>query len=46
VAFYTKDRAFNTKKMREKLAYSYAYTNETGLRQTAQWYKDQGWIKG
>jgi len=44
VAFYTKDRAFDTRKMREKLAYSYVYTNETGLRQTAQWYKDQRWI--
>ena len=44
VAFYTKDRAFDTRKMREKLGYQYVYTNESGLRQTAQWYRDQGWI--
>ena len=45
VAFYTKDRAFDTGKLRQKLAYPYVYANETGLRQTAQWYKDQGWIQ-
>ena len=45
VAFYTKDRAFSTRKIGEKLAYHYVYTNETGLQQTAQWYQDQGWIK-
>ena len=45
VAFFTKDRAFDTRKLRERLGYSYVYTNETGLRQTARWYADQGWIK-
>jgi len=46
VAFYTKDRAFDTSKLRAKLGYECAYTNETGLRQTAQWYAEQGWFRG
>jgi len=45
VAFYTKDRAFDTRKLREKLGYAHRYTTEVGLRQTAQWYQDQGWIR-
>jgi len=45
VAFYTKDRAFDTRKLREKLGYAHLTTTEAGLRKTAQWYQDQGWIK-
>jgi dihydroflavonol-4-reductase len=45
VAFFTKDRAFDTRKIRERLQPRFAYTNEVGLERTAQWYLDQGWIK-
>lgn len=46
VAFYTKDRAFDTRKIRERLGFSYRYTTEAGLRQTAEWYVKAGWIRG
>ncbi len=44
VAFYTKDRAFDTAKMKNVLNYEPKYDNETGIEQTAKWYLDQGWI--
>jgi nucleoside-diphosphate-sugar epimerase len=44
VAFFTKDRAFNTLKVREHLGFSYSYSAETGLRETARWYRENGWI--
>lgn len=44
VAFFTKDRAFNTRKLRERLGYAYTYNNEQGLIQTARWYIKQGWL--
>lgn len=45
VAFFTKDRAFNTTKLRSLLGYTYRFSNDEGLRQTALWYKEQGWLK-
>ncbi|MDD5676939.1 MAG: NAD-dependent epimerase/dehydratase family protein [Kiritimatiellae bacterium] len=45
LAFFTKDRSFNTRKLREKLGYQARYSNEEGLIQTARWYCDQGWLK-
>jgi nucleoside-diphosphate-sugar epimerase len=45
VAFFTKDRAFNTRKFRETLGFQYRYSQEDGIRQTAQWYRDQGWVR-
>jgi dihydroflavonol-4-reductase len=45
VAFYTKDRAFDVRKMREVLGYACRYSNESGLAQTARWYVDHGWLK-
>ncbi len=45
VAFFTKDRAFDTRKLREVLGYKTRYTNETGLAQTARAYVDAGWIR-
>ncbi len=45
VAFYTKDRSFDTRKLTEKLGYQHVYTNEDGLKQTARWYLDQGWLR-
>ena len=44
VAFFTKDRSFNTARLREGLGYRYRRTTETGLRETARWYLEQGWI--
>ena len=46
VAFYTKDRAFDTRKIRERLGFTYRYTTEAGLRQTTEWYARAGWLKG
>lgn len=45
LAFFTKDRAFNTQKLREQLGYHPLYSNEEGLIQTTRWYCDQGWLK-
>lgn len=44
LAFFTKDRSFNTNKMRELVGFAPAYSDEEGLRKTAQWYLDRGWI--
>lgn len=45
VAFFTKDRSFNTAKLRKLLGYTFKYTNESGLRQTTEWYVANGWLK-
>jgi len=45
LAFFTKDRSFNTRKLREKLGYQTRYSNEAGLIQTTAWYCEQGWLK-
>jgi len=44
VAFFTKDRAFDTSKLRNQLGYNYTHTVEEGLRETARWYRDHGWV--
>lgn len=46
VAFYTKDRAFDTRKLRERLGYQCRFRPEDGLAQTARWYVSHGWIRG
>lgn len=46
VAFFTKDRSFNTSKLRNRLGYVYRRTTEEGLRETARWYREQGWVRG
>jgi nucleoside-diphosphate-sugar epimerase len=45
VAFYTKDRAFDTRKIRETLGWQPCYSNQAGLEQTARWYAEQGWVR-
>ena len=45
VAFFTKDRSFDTSKLRNRLGYIYRRTTEQGLRETARWYQQKGWIK-
>ena len=44
VAFFTKDRSFDTRKIREKLGFQPRYTDEEGLTQTARWYREHGWL--
>ena len=45
VAFFTKDRAFNTAKMRERLGFTPRFTNEQGILETAKGYVAKGWLK-
>lgn len=44
VAFFTKDRAFNTSKLRERLGFQPRWSNQQGLVQTAEGYLEQGWL--
>ncbi len=44
VAFFTKDRSFNTTKMRNDTGYQYQHSNESGLRALTDWYVEQGWL--
>lgn len=44
LAFYTKDRSFNTSKMRNMLGFVPDHSDEEGLKELAQWYLEQGWI--
>ena len=45
LAFFTKDRSFNTSKLREKLGYTMRYTNEEGLVETTRWYCAHGLLR-
>ena len=45
LAFFTKDRSFNTSKLREKLGYVMRRTDEAGLRETARWYCARGLLR-
>ncbi|GJL81668.1 MAG: hypothetical protein DHS20C01_13020 [marine bacterium B5-7] len=42
VDFYTKDRQFDNRKICEYLDYEFTYDNESGIRETADWYQQQG----
>ena len=42
VAFFTKDRAFDTAKMQAVPGFEYRFTNETGIRQTCDAYLQAG----
>jgi nucleoside-diphosphate-sugar epimerase len=42
--FFTKDRAFDSSKAKEKFGYSPSVNLREGLQKTAAWYKDQGLI--
>ena len=44
VAFYTKDRAFDTSKLRRILGFTPVHGTDAGLVETARWYVDQGWL--
>ncbi|MFN2350971.1 MAG: NAD-dependent epimerase/dehydratase family protein, partial [Kiritimatiellia bacterium] len=45
LAFFTKDRSFDTTKLRERLGYQPRHGNAEGLAATTQWYLSQGWLK-
>jgi nucleoside-diphosphate-sugar epimerase len=45
IAFFTKDRSLNTSKIHDKLGFKTVYDNETGIKQTADWYLQNNWIK-
>ena len=44
VDFYTKDRKFDNSKVKRLLNYEFKYNNENGLQETAQWYRENGFI--
>lgn len=44
VAFFTKDRSFETTKIRRDLGDLYQYTSEDGIRKLTQWYVKAGWL--
>ncbi len=46
LAFFTKDRSFDTRKLRERLGYVMRHSDAEGLAATARWYRGQGWIAG
>lgn len=45
VAFFTKDRAFNTAKLRDRLGFTPRYSNEEGIVETARAYAARGWLR-
>lgn len=45
LAFFTKDRSFDTAKLREKLGYTMRYANEKGLIETTRWYCAHGLLR-
>lgn len=44
VAFFTKDRSFNTEKMTRDTGFECAYSNEEGIIALTRWYQEQGWL--
>jgi len=44
VAFFTKDRSFDTRKMKRLTQFECQFTNSEGLTALAQWYRDEGWF--
>lgn len=44
VAFFTKDRSFNTQKLSRLLDFKHSVSSDSGLRDTARWYREHGWL--
>ncbi len=44
VAFFTKDRKFNTEKMRSLFNYQDRYSVHKGIEQTLKWYQEKKWL--
>lgn len=45
IAFFTKDRSFNTDKMTRLTGFKPRYSYDQGLYETAKWYVEHDWIK-
>jgi nucleoside-diphosphate-sugar epimerase len=45
LAFYTKDRSFDTSKLRNLLEFTPKHSDQAGLAELAEWYLGQGWLK-
>jgi dihydroflavonol-4-reductase len=45
VAFYTKDRSFDTRKLQDVLEYRVKWSEEAGLAETARWYREHGLLR-
>ena len=45
VAYFTKDRSFDTSKMRDTLGFTPKVGTLEGIRRTAEWYVQQGWLQ-
>lgn len=43
IAFFTKDRAFSTKRM-QAIGFNTKITDKEGLKELYQWYQQQGWL--
>ncbi|MGC1308916.1 MAG: NAD-dependent epimerase/dehydratase family protein [Phormidesmis sp.] len=44
LAFYTKDRSFNTSKVRNILGFQPRHADCEGIKKMAQWYLDEQWV--
>ncbi len=44
LAFYTKDRSFNTSKIRNLIGFTPKHSDTEGLKEMGQWYVDQKWL--
>lgn len=44
VAFFTKDRSFDTQKMRKHTDYRCLYSNKKGIEELTQWYVKEKWL--
>ncbi|MDR0994456.1 MAG: NAD-dependent epimerase/dehydratase family protein [Verrucomicrobiota bacterium] len=44
VAFFTKDRSFDTQKICRLLDFHVQWNTEEGLRSTTRWYRENGWL--
>ncbi len=44
LAFYTKDRSFDTSKIRDRLGFVPRHRDRDGLKEMAQWYVEQQWV--
>ncbi|MGB3293528.1 MAG: NAD-dependent epimerase/dehydratase family protein [Phormidesmis sp.] len=44
LAFYTKDRSFNTSKIRNLLGFTPQHSDQEGIKAVGQWYLDHQWV--
>jgi nucleoside-diphosphate-sugar epimerase len=44
MAFFTKDRSFDTSKLQEVLDFDHRYDNKTAILDTARGYREKGWM--